>query len=769
MMDIVASGQKRQAGLPSRVGAVLLGGFGVAAIIAVPAHAQSNAGANASAAVGTPPGAPDSQPAVAGQDIVVTAQKVQQRLLDVPVPVSAITSDALTRQNTVTIKDYFSRVPDLQYSGDRVQNLSIRGITTGGATNPTLAILVDDVPFGSSTASGGSNIPDFDPATLERIEVLRGPQGTLYGASSLGGLIKYVTRDPSTTDFSGHAEIGANTVSHGAQGVSMRGSVNVPLLSDHVGLSLSGFFRRDPPYVDNIDSDSGYLRRDANLSREWGGRAALVIKPVEALTINLSAIRQEARSSGSGSADFVSATDFHGMPDDLTVVRTPGQPSRSKFDLYSAKVNLDLGGVDLTSVSGWNVAVTTPLQDLTSIFGFVTGLYPPADTVLLVNAHHTTKFSQEVRLSQEGALLDWLVGGFYTVEHANIAQTMLLNQGSKQVAMPYDGSGPSTYREEAAFGDLTLHATSKLDIQVGARYAHNRQDNRQITTIDPAAVPIFGPSSSAESKSSDNAFTWLVTPSYHITHDLMVYLRVASGYRPGGTNSLVAGIPLTYSSDKVVNYELGSKGRVLGHKLDYDVSLFQIDWSKVQLQNTDSATEFTFTTNGGKARSRGVEATVTARAWRNATVTANGAYTDAVLARSLPVIANATGLSGNAGDRLPYTPKIGANFGFDQAFDLSATVQGFVGLNYTYVGNRYAEFINSDPGATGVRVRLPSYSQLDLHGGFTISNAWRLDAYIRNLTDKRGVLVASDRGGTSNNTGRYIQPRTIGFVVSADF
>src|SRR5262249_3463469 len=150
--------------------------------------------------------------------------------------------------------DYFSRIPDLQYLGDRTYDLSLRGITTGGGTNPTLAILLDDAQFGSSSflGLGNSRFPDFDPSMLERIEVLRGPQGTLYGASSLGGLIKYVTRQPDLENFSGRVEVGGESVAGGGAGWSTRGYVNLPLWADHAALSVSAFDRHDPGYLDNV-------------------------------------------------------------------------------------------------------------------------------------------------------------------------------------------------------------------------------------------------------------------------------------------------------------------------------------------------------------------------------------------------------------------------------------------------------------------------------------------------------------------------------------
>jgi len=720
--------------------------------------------------VATSAWADEQAPAAGANDdgaIIVTAQKRDQRLLDVPVPVSTVSSDTLIAQNLTNFQDYFVRIPGIQYGGTRVQYISIRGITTGGATNPTVALLVDDVPFGSATVNGSSLIPDFDPAILERVEVLRGPQGTLYGAASLGGLIKYVTKQPSTTDFSGTVQAGVASVAHGGLGNSVRGSVNIPIVENKVGLSVSGFYRRDPAYVDNIDSGTGQYVKDANKFRSWGGRAALLIQPVDGLSVTLSAMRQLQRTSNSGAVDFTSETDFSGiLGNDLVVRRALGQPSRNKFDLYSAKVDLDLGFATLTSVSGWNVSEDIPLQDVSNAFPFMAGFYPGTNSVFLTNSHRTTRFSQELRLSGGNAMFDWLVGGFYSVEHANISQTMMLADATGAIFdQPYDGSGPSSYREFAGFADLTVHLSERFDVQFGGRFAHNKQINQQVTTITGAAQNAFGQSTFEESRQSEDAFTWVIAPSYHITPDMMVYARVATGYRPGGTNSLLEGVPKTYGSDRVTNYEAGFKGTALDRMIDYDLSLFQIDWKDIQLQST-SSNNFTYTTNGGKARSRGVELTTNIRPWQGGAINLNGAYTDAVLSSNLPDGATTIGQSG---DRLPNSAKFSGTIGFDQQFPLGNGITGSIGANYTYVGNRYVEFLSTEANAGAGRVRMPSYDQVDIRAGIALDSGWRLDGYVRNLLDERGVLLASTRGGTSVNYGRYITPRTIGFVVTGQF
>lgn len=185
--------------------------------------------------------------------VLVTAEKREEVLLDVPVPVATLPGDTLAENNQVRLRDYFAEVPGINVMPSYVaqQNVSIRGITTGGGSTPTVGFTIDDVPFGASSGSHGDHVPDLDPGDLERIEVLRGPQGTLYGADSMGGLVKYVTVDPSTEGITGRLDTGLSNVSHAGQpGFNVRASANVPL-SDKLAFRVSGFRRQDPGYIDN--------------------------------------------------------------------------------------------------------------------------------------------------------------------------------------------------------------------------------------------------------------------------------------------------------------------------------------------------------------------------------------------------------------------------------------------------------------------------------------------------------------------------------------
>lgn len=722
-------------------------------------------------------------------EIVVTAQKREERLLDVPVAVSAVSADSLVSQNLVSIRDFYTRIPGIQLSGNTTQDISLRGINTGGGTNPTVAILIDDVQFGSSTYLGRPPIPDIDPATLQRVEVLRGPQGTLYGASSLGGLIKYVTKDPSTSDFSGRIEFGANTVRNGDEGWSVRGSINAPIVDNRIGVSISGFYRDDPGYVDNIIPD-GSTVADANKNKVYGGRAALLLRPFDNLTVTLSALYQKQKLEGTAnipvcpSCSTAAGTstpivfDPRGVPD-LRTARSAIVPTVNELQLYTGRVELDLDPVLITSITAWGRSDQVNTTDSTARFGppllEAFGIYPAGGTYLFGQPILTNKFTQELRFSSQGDTFDWLGGFFYTNERSSIAQT-INRTGNAPNVLVYSGSNLSTYEEKAVFGDVTWHASDRFDIQIGGRYANNAQDYRVLSVIDVPAQPIFGPGEDHLFTSEENSFTWLITPSYKFTPDLMGYIRIASGYRPGGPNTETPGAAPTFESDDVINYEVGLKGSLFDRRMTFDIAAFQIDWNNVQLQNTALPSQFVFFENGKGARSRGIEVQTNATLWEGFTVDANATFLDAVLTGTLdPSVAPAPGvpgvqrLRGVDGDRLPYSAKFTGNLSAQQSFQVANNAEAFVGFTVSHLGNRFGLFNQNSPAAVLPRLKLPSYTTVDLRAGLAIDDQWKLNLYVRNLFDKRGITSGDTRNGTQLPQVVFITPRVIGFSVSADF
>lgn len=702
-------------------------------------------------------------------EVLVSAQKREERLQDVPVPVTAIAADTLIQQNDLRLEDYYAKVPGLSLTTSEFgwPLLAIRGLTTGGATNPTVGVTVDDVPYGSSTAvANGQEVPDLDPSDLARVEVLRGPQGTLYGASSLGGILKFVTVDPSTDELTGNVQAGLSDIHNGPNpGYSFRGAVNVPA-GETLAIRASGFARRDPGYVDNVlTGQDGVNRVDTS-----GGRLSALWRPTQDLALKVSALLQHS------SADGIATVDALPGLGDLQQSRARGTGVSSKtLQAYSATVTAKLGAVDLTSVSGYNVKKYSDSLDVSYALGpyIADGVagsgFDGFGVAGAPNVEHvnTERFTQEVRLSGSiGQPFEWLAGGFYNHERTSYIQDILASDplSGSVVGLFAHIPTPNTFYEYAAFADLTYHATERFDVQFGGRESHNRQTLNE-TISGPYTLAFLGlpsPVVYPEVQTSDNSFTYLVTPRFKISPDLMVYMRLASGYRPGGPNYNLGGTPPEYAPDKTRNYEIGVKGNALDRALSFDASVYYIDWKNIQLQLENALYE-TYYANGSRAKSQGAELSVESRPLRGLTLSAWVDFNDAELTDPLPP---GSAAYGNAGDRLPYSSRFSGSASVDQLFPLANDLTGFVGATLSYVGNREGVLALVDSGSSQRQV-FPGYAKTDLRAGLNYLS-WRMNFYATNVTDRRGVVGGGI--GTSPPWGfMYIQPRVVGFSIGKTF
>jgi outer membrane receptor protein involved in Fe transport len=613
--------------------------------------------------------------------------------------------------------------------------LAIRGITTGASfTTPTVGIVVDGLPFGSSTGvGGGSQAPDIDPSNLARVEVLRGPQGTLYGASSIGGILNFVTLDPSPTGASGRLGFGVSSVESGeGLGYEARGAVNLPL-GGKAAIRASGFARVAPGYVDNLRTG----QEGVNRSDSKGGRIAALFSPADDWTIHLNALIQHTHQNGSSLVD-VGLGDLE--QDDLPRTGT----FSTTFQAYSAIVKGRLGTVNLTSLTGYSISSYHDLYDFSAFI-------PDSP---LKDDQRTRKLSQEVRLQGEiGSLVNWLVGGFYTLERSSLTQEVLTaNHDTGAITGSIlTATFPSRFQEYAGFGNLTFNLSDRFDVQVGARQSWNRQRLTTIQTGNPTFTV----------RTREDSFTYLVTPRFRPSDHLMLYARFASGYRPGGpnTNAALYNLPPTFDPDDTITYEIGAKGDLIDRVLGFDASAFFMKWNNIQVQLLDQATGAGYTSNASEAKSEGFELALTLRPARGLTIDAWGVYNNAVLTEPFPATSPAVGAKG---DRLPYSSRYSGNLSVNQSIPLRPNWRGFIGGSASLVGRRIGQFTN-----TAVRQVLPSYTRVDLRTGVE-SKGWTGTLYVNNLTDRRGVLGGGI--GTFNpNSFNYIQPRTIGLSVSKIF
>jgi iron complex outermembrane receptor protein len=709
----------------------------------------------------------DASPAPAGaadvpaSEIVVTAQKREEHLKDVPASLVVLTGASLQAQSADTLEDYAARIPGLALNARSPgqQQLTIRGISTGPGFSTTVATYIDDAPVGASNSDGlgGQVTPEIDSIDLSRIEVLRGPQGTLYGASNIGGLIKYVTVAPDLNNIVAAGSLEGLSADHGDDGYAVRGRLSVPIISDKVAILASGYVRKDPGFID----DDLLKRHNLDDLHATGWRTAVLLKPVDRLTINLAAIGSNKRSDGFTQIDVDSITNQPLFGDYQQHHARDSDYERTQVRLYYGVVAYDLGWGQLSSTTSYNTVNYRASQEATQTFAplFPDGFgHTDLGYAALYNIDQN-KLTEEVRLSgRVGRSLDWLIGGYYTRERSSTAVNFATIDDLTGVPVDIGTTLLNSltlgrYRELAGFAQATYHVTSRFDLTGGVRYA----DNRQHDTIISDGL-LAGGASTVVQKSSGSATTFTVAPSYKLTRGVRVYARVASGYRPGGPNTIVAP-RLTYGPDRVTNYEAGIKGSLLGGRLSFDLDGFYIDWTKIQLQIEQASTGLSYTDNVGKASSRGVEANVGYQIMSGFDVQLSGAYVDAKLDRDIP-----SGAFGASGDPLPFSSKWKVAATADYKHSLGRTLNGFVGAGVFYSSGVEGLFQST---ADIARPHLPGYATVDARTGIS-HGPLTLALIAKNIFDKRGyngVTVLSD----TENSLNIIQPRTIALELRFNY
>lgn len=701
--------------------------------------------------------------------IVVTAEKREEVLQNVPMSVTALGGESLDKLQDRDFSEYAAMVPGLSLVSSQpgLTRLTLRGQNAGGVGS-TVAVYLDESPFGSSSAllNGSILSGDFDTWDLQRIEVLRGPQGTLYGANSEGGLLKFVTTPPELGKFSGAAEVTGESVDHGGNGGDVRALLNLPL-GDKMAFRISGFDQDVPGYI----NDPSRGRSDLNDGHKEGGRASLLAVPTDDLTIRLTASSQQSKYDGTPAIDVdpVTLKPLHG---DLTQERNVSEPSSFKYENYNATINWNAGPFSILSTTSYGILNSDTFSDASNqllapgltvedLLGLAVGPNLGASLDDLVDMK---KFTQEIRLSSpSSARLEWQVGGYYTRE------TGALNEHLDAIDIP--GGAPaglpsleipiiaSTYKEWAGFGNVTYHFNPQFDIQAGGRYSSNKQTDAESATGLLVPTPqIFN------ADSSGNVFTYSVAPRWHVDANTMVYARLATGYRPGGPNALPPLAPPAvareYGADKTTNIELGIRSTQLEGLLSIDVAAFHVDWKDIQL--VEAIGGFNFNGNGGTARSQGLEWDLGYIPVHGLTFNWTGAYTDAKLTSDAP------GVGGVSGNPLPYAPKWGTSLDGEYDWAAFSNYKAFVGATWSYVGTRSTDF-GSSAAATPVQVDLDSYNTFAVRVGVD-NDHYRVTLYGKNLGDSRGITsyVSSGAPGLAGDI-TVIQPRTVGVTLSAKF
>ncbi|MEP6502704.1 MAG: TonB-dependent receptor [Betaproteobacteria bacterium] len=693
------------------------------------------------------------------QTVTVTATRRREPARDVPVQVNALSAENLERAGAASLSDYVGGLPGVDVktaNGAGLGQVSIRGVTTGDQTIATVGVYVDDVAFGSSSAFAAGSTMALDMALLDlnHIEVLRGPQGTLYGAGAMGGLLKYVTNEPDTYELTGKLSLGVSATRSGGVSHVQSGVVNVPIKEGVAAMRIALFRDHDGGYVDAVGTAAG---RNINSGDTTGGRVSLLVEPMSRLHLRLTALDQNISRRGTGIVDYDITT---GRPVEGDLVRELSirEPYNVNIGLVSADIEYDMGWARLNSITSAQREKTRNRLDASFYNGPLTDAVGATVTDSRLDSRPgMTKRTQEFRLTSAPGALEWLGGLYFDTETGGNSQVLAATLAADNTSLDVITVGqPSKYRELAAYGDVTWNVGKDWALTGGARVARNHQSYRQDTNGVPGD----------QAHSAESSKTYLATLRYALTPVSNVYFRAASGYRPGGPNATaldnagnpIPGAPTSFKSDSLWSYELGYKGDLLDKRLSIESAVYDIEWKGIQ--QPVALGSGTIIGNGGRARVKGVELFTRYRVTDAWSLDGSLSAIDAKLTEDAPAL-------GPSGSRLPNSARFAATIGATGKFSLAERA-AYAGLNVRYVGERNAGF--DSPESSQPNFRMPSYTLTDLQGGVTLGRV-DLGFYVRNLFDKRAILGADAAlvafGSPLHAT--VAQPRTIGASLSTSF
>lgn len=703
-------------------------------------------------------------------EVVVTAQKRSENLEKVPVAVTAVTERTLAQLGADDFSDFARTVPGLAFQelgpeGYRGQvMLSIRGISSYGGIATTYGYYIDDTPVAPI------NVKLFD---INRVEVLRGPQGTLYGAGSMGGTIKYVTNQPDATQFSAATDAELSSTEHGnANGPNYAadGMINLPLITNTLALRVVGSFRDEDGYIDRVGLPDGRpqgasepLRRDVNIEHTQAVRAMLSYTPTDRFRLDARIMYQDIYVPDFGTFDAGSAAY-------LTKERDVAEPNEDKFTLYSLTGRYDFGGAELFATSSYLNKRDDSTEEITgltdAVFGPTVGMPLGMDTI-----YRNRIFTNEVRLASKGERrLTWLIGTFYesapdfnSVDQLAVDTTLPDPPVANGVAVFTHRI--AHYKELGAFADATFALTDKLKLEAGVRYYDIEQHQVSITNgtyNGHSTIPIAA---------SGNGINPKYTLSYQLTPDRMLYASASKGYRPGGGNAplnlatcsaQLAALGLTqapsqYNADFLWSYELGAKTTWLDRRIVANVAVYDIDWNDIQQAiRLPAPCGGGWTNNVGKARSSGAEVELDLLPIDNLQITLMYSSIDAVLKAAVPSI------KADVGDPILQVPKTTYSASAEYGFPLPNQLHGYIRADYQYVGSRDQSFIVSPTQV------LPAYDVANARIGVQ-KDKWDAALFVDNVFDVATYLNDITDGAVPVRKIVTMRPRTVGLKASYRF
>ncbi|MBS0375563.1 MAG: TonB-dependent receptor [Proteobacteria bacterium] len=770
------------------------------------------------------------------EEIVVTAQKREVSLQKVPFSVAAVTEEQIRSSGAQNIVDLSRNVSGLIITdlGPGQSQVAIRGISAGQVirdqpgVKPAVGMYLDE-----SSIAVALFTPDLDLYDLERVEVLRGPQGTIFGSGSETGTVRYITSQPKLGLTEGSYQLDLSKVSGGGVGGDAKGAINFPL-GDNAAARIVAYQDWIPGFI-KAYGPNGSVDNNVNRGTKSGARVAVTWKPNDQLTITPRFVYQDLQTDGFPRTDVYNilgnpyTTTEPAVPlGDRTQYRQLREGINDNFRLGDVKIVYDFGPAALTSITSFLNRDVLVTRDATQLTGSVTYQFGGTSADIRTSSpllDHTDlqSFSQEIRVGSQGKqTVDWLVGAYYehyrkaygqdlpTPGYDAIAARLLCGPTPTQACItgvsgpgngapvdePFYSNLHYSFEQIAAFAEATWHLNDVWAATAGAR-VYSYDENRTLVFGGLFAVP-QGPvpgSVRASGAAPRGILSW------DVTSDVRLNLQASKGFRLGGINdplnaticspsdlSSYSGHP-TWNNEGAWNYELGAKMRFLDRRVTFNVSAFYTDIKDLQVPVDAGSCSSRVVFNVPKARSQGLEAELFARPTQNWDFSLTATYADATLQSTVTDSSGAPIPGLVSGNRLATSPKLqaAASVGFTLpgaihgTWDYFAVATGqYVGASWRSVGDEqpgygtvpsslFFAFGNPTISSFSFNPELDAYHIVNFRTGFRAGNT-ELAAFVNNVTDESAHLSLDVERGRRARVGYLTnQPRTFGLSVSQKF
>ena len=765
------------------------------------------------------------------EEITVTSLKRESTLLEVPFSVAAPTEDELRKRGVDDIEGVARNVASfsVQNLGPGQSQVAIRGVSSGQIARDQPGVKEQVGAYlDESVISLSLFTPDIDLFDVSRVEVLRGPQGTLFGSGSESGTVRYITNQP---ELGGKArvfgEVAGNTIDGGNQGGNVKLGLNAPL-GEKAALRVVGYYTRFAGYIDSpgiqrtntgaIQPNPGAREEDVNTGDRTGVRVAAKFAPNDRLTLTPRLVYQQVKADGWNRIDA-----FNILANPYTTTRPAvslgereqfrqiGEPYDDKFTLVDLNVGYRFDSFTLTSITSYTHRTVDVVRDAgaltSSITGGSVGLSEPVyslDAPLDDLTDPAESFTQEIRLSGGKSKFQWVTGGFYASAKRHYGQSLLVAGFEDMTGIPTAGNfgagkdvlffSDLNYNldQYALFGEGSYSFNDKFSLTAGLRYYHFSEDRTQVFDgifADPASKP--------GSIDADGVAPRFIA-TFKLSDKTNLNAQVSKGFRLGGINDQL-NVPLctpqdlaTYSGldawkdETTWNYEIGLKSRVMNNRGSFNVAAFYADINDLQATETAGSCSSRVVLNVPKSRSQGVEAEFAAAPNKNFDFAISGSYNDSTIRSTFSSAGGDLGI--REGARLPSVPEFQMSAAATYQWQMSGSALGYVTGTFQHVGSRFTQVGDQDLGTLNLLsfgantiggpltqtsfnyvTELPSYDILNLRLGY-VKGRWDLALFANNLTDERAFLALDRERGTRARIGYLTnQPRTFGLSARVAF